>query len=67
MDYCGLMELPPRLSLEIILGPLGQSLIQMNPRTKLWIRSLGMAWEGVRHPRPPSLWACLHYVLLGHI
>ena len=66
-DFCGLMESPPRLGPETILGPLGQTLTHMNPRTKLWVRSLGMVWEGVKHPRPPNLWADLHYVLLGHI
>ena len=37
----GLMELSPRLGLGIILGPLGQSLTHMNPRTRLWVQSLG--------------------------
>ena len=62
-----LTESPPRLGLGTILALLGQSLTYMGPRTKLWVWSLGMAWEGVRHPRPPGLWAGLHYVLLGHI
>ena len=64
---CGLMESPPRLGLGTILGHLGQSLTHMNPRTRLWVQNLGMAWECVRHPRLPGLWASLHYMLLGHI
>ena len=67
VDTYGLMESPPRLGLGTILGPLGQSLTHMGPHTKLWVRSLGTAWESVRHPRSPGLWASLHYVLLGHI
>ena len=60
--FCGLMESPPRLGLGTILGPLDQSLTHMNPRTRIWVQSLGTAWKGVRHPRPPDLWAGLHYV-----
>ena len=56
------MELPPRLCLGTILGTLGQSLTHLNPCTKLWVWSLGMAWEGVI-----GLCAGFHYVLLGHI
>ena len=61
------MESPPKLGLRTILGPLGQSFTQMNPRTRLWVWSLFMNWEGVRQPRPLGLWASLHYVLLDHI
>ena len=61
------MESPPKLGLETVLGLLSQSLTHMGPLTKLWVRSLGMAQEGVRHIRLPSLWVNLHYVLLGHI
>ena len=61
------VESPSRLRLGTILGLLGQSLTYMGPRTRLWIRSLGTAWKGVRHPRQPDLWASLCYVLLGHI
>ena len=61
------MKSPPSLGIGTILGPLGQSLTHMNPYTRLWVRSLGMAWADVRHLRIPGLWADLHYVLLGHI
>jgi len=61
------MESPPKLGLRTIWGPLGQSFTQMNPRTRLWVRSLGMAWEDVRQLRLPGLWAGLHYALLDHI
>ena len=60
------MELPHRLGLGTILGLLGHSLTYIGPYTKLWFRSLGAAWEDVRHPRLPDLWASLHSVLLGH-
>ena len=56
------MELPHRLGLGTMLSLLGQLLIHMSPRTKLWVRSLGTAWEGVRHPRLLGLCADLHYV-----
>ena len=42
ISRCGLMESPPRLGLGTILGPLAQSLTHMNPRTRLWVQSLGM-------------------------
>jgi len=58
---------PLRLGLGTILSLLGQSLTYMGQHTILWVWSLGMAWEDVRYPRSPSLWASLHYVLLGHI
>jgi len=61
------MELPPRLGLGTMLGLLSQSLIYMGPHTRLWVQSLGTAWEGVRHPRSLGLWADFHYVLLGYI
>ena len=61
------MESLPRLGPGTILGLLGQSHTCIVLYTRLWVRSLGMAWEGVMHPKPPSLWAGLHYVLLGHI
>ena len=61
------LESSPRLGLRTILGLLGQSLTYIGSRTRLWVQSLGIAWEGVRHPRLPGLWANLHYVLLGHI
>ena len=61
------MKSPPSLGIGTILGPLDQSLTHINPCTRLWVRSLGMAWEDVRHPRTPGLWADLHYVLLDHI
>ena len=61
------MESPPRLGLGTILSLWGQSLTCMGLYTRLWVQSLGIAWEGVRHLRPPNLWAGLHYVLLGHI
>ena len=51
INRCGLMESPPRLGLGTILGHLGQSFTHMNPRTRLWVQSLGIVWEGVRHPR----------------
>ena len=60
------MKLSPRLGLGTILGFLGQSLTFMDKHTRLWARSLGTTWKCVRHLRPPSLWAGLHYVLLGH-
>ena len=50
-----IMESPPRLDLETVLGLLNQSLTHMGPLTKLWVRSLGMAREGVRHIRLPGL------------
>ena len=43
------VESPPKLGLGTILGLLGQSLTYMDPHTRLWVQSLGMAWEGVRH------------------
>ena len=61
------MELPTRLGLGTILGLLGQSLTYMGLHTRLWVRILGMAGKGVKHLRPPSLWAGFYYVLLGHI
>ena len=61
------MESLPRLDLGTVLGLLSQSLTHMGPLTKLWVRSLGMAREGVRHIRLPDFWVSLHYVLLGHI
>ena len=61
------MKSSPSLGIGTILVPLGQSLIHMNPCTKLWVQNLGMAWEDVRHPRTPDLWVGLHYVLLNHI
>ena len=64
---CGLIKSPPRLGLGTILGLLGQSLTHMGTCIKLWVRNLGTAWEGIRHPRPPNLWAGLHCVLVGHI
>ena len=64
---CGLIELPPRLGLRTILGHLGQSLTHINPCIRLWVWSLDMAWEVVRHLRPPDFWAGLLYVLLDHI
>ena len=48
-------ESPPRLGLGTMLGLLGQSLTCMGLHTRLWVRCLGMAWEGVRNPRPPGL------------
>ena len=61
------MELPPSLGLGTKLGLLGHSLTCIGMHTKLWVRSLGTTWEGVRHPRQLGLWAGLHDVLLGHI
>ena len=58
---------PPRLGLGTILGFSSQLLTYMSPHTRLWVRSLGTTWEGVRHPRQLGLWAGLHDVLLGHI
>jgi len=26
----------------------------INLTTRVWVWSLGTAWEGVRHPRPPN-------------
>lgn len=45
----------PRLGLGTMLGLLGQSLTCMGLHTKSWVRSLGTAWEGVRHLRPLGL------------
>ena len=50
-----IMESPPRLDLETVLGLLSQSLTHMGPLTKLWVQSLGMAREGVRHIRLSGL------------
>jgi len=61
------MKLPPKLGLGTILSLLGQSLTCIGLHTKLWIRNFGTIWKGVRHSRPPGLWASLHYVLLDHI
>ena len=55
------------LGLRTKLGFLGHLLTCIGLHTKLWVRSLGTAWEGVRYPRLPVLWAGLHYVLLDHI
>ena len=61
------VESPPKLGLGTILGLLDQSLTYMGPHTRLQVQNLGTAWEGVRHPRLPDLWASLHYVLVSHI
>ena len=60
-------ESPPSLGIGTKLGLLGHLFTFIGLHTRLWIWSLGTAWEGVRHPISPSLWANLHYVLLGHI
>ena len=51
------MESLPGLGLGTKLGILGHLLICIGLHTGLWVPSLGTAWEGVRHPRPPRLWA----------
>ena len=61
------MELPPGLGLRTKLGILGHLLICIGLHTRLWVRSLGMTWEGVRQLRLFGLWAGLHYVLLDYI
>ena len=49
------------------LGFLGHLLTCICLHTKLWVWSLGMTWECVRHSRLAGLWADLHYVLIGHL
>ena len=61
------VELPCKFGLGTKLGLLVHSLTCIGLHTRLWVQSLGTTWEGVRHPRPPSLRAGLHYVLLGRI
>ena len=53
---------PHRFGLGTMLGCLGQSLTCIVLHTRLWVRSLYTAWEGVWHPRLPGLWAGLHCV-----
>ena len=53
------MELLPGLGLGTKLGLFGHLRICMGLHTKLWVLSLGIAWEGVWHPRPLRLWVGL--------
>ena len=55
------------MGLPLGLG-LGTNLLtRIGLHTKLWVRCLSIAWEGVRQLRPPNLWASLHFVLLDYI
>ena len=46
------MESLPRLGLETINIELLHEMIDLT--TRVWVRSLGIAWKGVRHLRPLS-------------
>ena len=46
------LELPPKLGLGTIYIALLRG--RTNLTTRVWVRSLGMAWEGARHPKPPT-------------
>ena len=61
------VESLPRFGLGTILGLLVQSLTCIGLYTRLQVRSLGTAWECVRHLRPLDLWAGFHYVFLSNI
>ena len=61
------MELPSSLGPGTKLGLLGHLLTCIGLHRRSWVQNLGTIWEGVRHPRPPSMWVVLHYALLGHI
>ena len=61
------IELPFGLGPRTKLGILSHLYTCIGLHTRLWVRSLGMAYEGVSHLRLPGSWAGLHYVLLDHI
>ena len=56
------MESPPRLGVgTIYIAPLHG---KTDLTTRIWVWSLGMAWEGVRHLRPPDPWVNFHSLCL---